>query len=293
MQPYEILESSFAKWIGVKHAISVNTGTAALHVTLAALGIGPGDKVLVPDFTYISTAWAVTYCGATPVFYLPDKFMKVGDDIKAIVVAHIYGVPERMALMNPGIPVIEDACEAHGAMIDGKMVGSLGTAGCFSFQASKIINSQEGGIITTNDDELAAKIRTMKSTANDGKYNHKYLAFNYRMPNAIAELALKSFSDVEKNLKRREEIWFIYDSYLRGVGKPWVEGQVAWVYPISEEVPWGREFFKSAQAQPPYNGPNVAPCGTVLPIDPGMSDEEVHALAQKVEKFIGRKYNYD
>jgi dTDP-4-amino-4,6-dideoxygalactose transaminase len=289
MEIYSKLEKEFAEFIGTKYAVSVNTGTAALHITLSALGIGRGDEVCVPNFTFISTAWAVTYTGAKPVFYNSIEDIKTTNKTKAIIVAHIYGVPENMDYVKKiagDIPIIEDACEAHGATFKGKKVGSIGLAGCFSFQASKIINSEEGGIITVNDKELADKIRIMKSTANDGNYRHSMLAFNYRMPNATASLALKSLRGVKTNLKKRERIWKWFHSVLGEYGKEWVAGQVAWVYPLYVDVPFGRRFFQAMTSQPMYGNKKNTYTGRVLPINPNMTKKQTVELAKKIKDEI-------
>lgn len=294
MQNYELLEKEFAAYIGTRYAVAVNTGTAALHLSLAAMGIGVGDEVLVPEFTFISTAWAVSYTGATPIFYngFADLNAKITERTKAIIPVHIYGTPVNMELVMMlarafNLRVIEDCCEAHGAEWKQQKVGSFGDVGCFSFQSSKIVNSEEGGIITTNNKELADKMRHMRTTANDGKYNHSCLAFNYRMPNTIAGLALKSFREIQKNLKRRKEIWELYNKKLKEWGIPWQEGQVAWVYPLRVNVPFGREFFKNMSAQPMYAGqPNAGPPGVVLPINPKMKDREVIELSEKIINHI-------
>lgn len=303
MEIYQKLEKEFAEWVGTRHAVSVNTGTAALHLSLVALGIGPGDEVLVPEFTFISTAWAVTYTGATPVFYgwddqlqpnLREAKRKITSKTKAIIVAHIYGIPVDLEeiLWMDSIHIVEDCCEAHGAESGGLKVGNIGITGCFSFQETKIIHSGEGGMIVTDNNALAEKLRMMKSTANDGSYRHSMLAFNYRMPNATAKLALKSLRGVNQSLDFRKTAWHIYEKYLAQYGMGWQEGQVAWVYPIFRAVPFGRPFFQTMSSQPMYgNLPNTAPIGTVLPIRDDMTLEDVEELAIKVATYLENNGN--
>lgn len=287
---YKLLEEEFSEYIGTKYGVAVNTGTAALHLSLAAMGIGAGDEVLVPEFTFISTAWAVSYTGATPVFY--DKTLPLTPKTKAVIVVHIYGIPEnmdewmRIAKLN-NLFLIEDCCESHGAEWNGKRVGSFGDVGCFSFQSSKIVSSEEGGMITTNSKHLYDKMQIMKSTANDGEYYHSILAFNYRMPETIAEMARQSFSHIKENLSKREHAWNVYDSFLKDYGHKWVKGQVAWVYPIFADVPFGRRFFQCMSSQPMYGGrKDISKNGRILPISVDMTDAEIRFIARKVATYI-------
>src|SRR5689334_11282289 len=162
-------EDGFAAALGVKHAVATVNGTTALHLALLANGIGPGDEVITVPFTFIASANAVLYCGATPVFVdiEPGSFNMDPDLIeaaitprtKAILPVHLYGnpadMPRIMAIAERhGLRVIEDACQAHGATIAGRKAGTFDT-GCFSFYPTKNITTAEGGIITTNDDEVA------------------------------------------------------------------------------------------------------------------------------------------
>ena len=173
MQAYERLEDIFSKFVGTKYAVSCNSGTAALHLSLLALGIGEGDEVIVPEFTMASTAFAVSYTGANPIF------VDCGDDYnidinlvhaaitiktKAIIATHVYGrVSDIEALKQHALPIIEDACEAHVAIVDGRYTGSLGNLGCFSFYRNKLVAAEEGGIVTTDNEELANKMRSFKN----------------------------------------------------------------------------------------------------------------------------------
>lgn len=205
VEPYEEFESQWAEFHGVKEAVACNTGTAALHLALAALGIGPGDEVIVPEFTMVACANAVFYTGAKPVFVDCDSTLNIDVDLlqeaitektKAIMVVHVYGRPcDMQAILEIAdtIPVIEDAAEAHGAIYDGKYVGTLGTIGCFSHYKNKIIAAEEGGSCITNDSKLAEKMRMLRSHAFDKEhtFNHQGLGFNYRMANSQATMLLK------------------------------------------------------------------------------------------------------
>ena len=173
-------EEKFAAWIGTKYAIATNSGTSALHVALLAAGIGKGDEVITTPFTFIATGNSIIYTGATPVFadidlktYTidPDSIEAlITDKTKAILPVQLYGQSADMDRINEiadkhGLKVIEDAAQAHGAMYKGKNVGALGDAGCFSFYPTKNMTTSEGGIITTDDEELAKRACIFRANA--------------------------------------------------------------------------------------------------------------------------------
>ncbi len=190
-------EQEFAAYCGTAHSIAVNTGTAALHLVLASLGVGPGDEVITVPHTFIATAEAISACGATPIFVDIDPVSYCMDPglieavitpkTRAIIPVHIYG---QMADMDAilevanrhGIPVIEDACQAHGAEYKGRRAGSLGIAGCFSFYPGKNLGAcGEGGAVTTDDAELAQKVRMWRDHGSRKKYEHQFAGHNMRM----------------------------------------------------------------------------------------------------------------
>jgi perosamine synthetase len=204
-----VFENAFASYCGVKHGIAVCNGTVALHLALTALGIGPGDEVIIPDFTMAASAFAVCYTGAKPVFVDAEKTTwninaglleaKVTSRTKAIMPVHIFGNPCDMGRVariaaKHGLVVLEDAAEAHGAEHGGKKVGSLGTIAAFSFFANKNITTGEGGMVVTNDDVLADACRYYKNICfplNEPRiYLHRDIGFNYRMSNLHAALGL-------------------------------------------------------------------------------------------------------
>lgn len=191
------LEEEFAAYCGTSHAIAVNTGTSALHLSLLAAGVGPGDEVITTPFTFVATAAAISYIGARPVFVDidpvtfnidPDQIERaITSRTRAIVPVHLYG---QMADMNPilqiaakhGLAVIEDACQAHGASYGGQRAGSMGISGCFSFYPGKNLGAcGEGGIIVTNDDKQAQQMRMLRDWGQDRRYHHVTQGFNYRM----------------------------------------------------------------------------------------------------------------
>ncbi len=200
MEIYQKLESEFAKFTEKKYAVALNSGTSALHLALLSLGIGKGDEVIVPDLTFVACAFAVTYTGAKPIFVDCDWAMNIDAELiekkitkktKAIMVVHLYGrkchMERIMAIAKKHkLKVIEDVSEAHGVKLSNCDIA------VYSLQSSKIINSQEGGILVTNNRNLTETVIHLKGLSNDGKYYHDVVGFNYRMPNATAELALQS-----------------------------------------------------------------------------------------------------
>lgn len=191
------LEQEFADYCNVKHAIAVNTGTSALHLSLLAAGVGPGDEVITVPFTFVATVSAICYTGATPVFVDVEPVTltmdpaqleaKITSRTKAIIPVHLYGqmadMDGIMAIADHyRIPVVEDACQAHGARYKGKRAGSIGASGCFSFYPGKNLGAcGEGGIAVTNSDEQAKTMRMLRDWGQEQRYHHLLKGFNYRM----------------------------------------------------------------------------------------------------------------
>jgi len=190
-------EQDFAAYCGVEFAQGVNSGTTALHMALLAMDVGPGDEVIVPAMTFVATAEAVRYTGATPVFVdiEPERFtldpQKLEEVItpktKAIIPVHLYGLMADMPAIcdiakKHGVMVLEDAAQAHGAELDGKRAGQWGDAACFSFYPGKNLGAcGEGGAIVTNNPELDNQVRILRDWGQEGKYNHVRQGFNARM----------------------------------------------------------------------------------------------------------------
>ena len=232
-----------------------DSGTTALHLALVAIGIGPGDEVIVPALTYIASANAVVYCGATPVFAdveadtlnldPADIEHRITERTKAIIPVHLYGHPADMtAIMaiaeRHGLTVIEDAAEAHGARVNGRPVGSLAHMGTFSFFGNKIVTTGEGGAVTTDDDELNARLRLLRGQGMDSnkRYWFSEIGFNYRMTNVAAAIGVAQLERIEQMLGRRREIAARYTELLApvaGITLP-VERpdarRVAWLYTV-------------------------------------------------------------
>jgi perosamine synthetase len=248
-------EEMFADFCGTRYAIATSNGTTALHLTLLALDIGPGDEVIVPSLTFIATANAVTYTGARPVFIDSEvETWNIDPDLlessitpktKAIIPVHLYGHPSNMdpileTARRYGLAVIEDAAEAHGARYKGTRVGSLGDLGIFSFYGNKIITTGEGGMIVTSRQDLNEKARILRDhgMSPDERYWHPMLGFNYRMTNLQAALGVAQMEKIDKILDIKKKIANTYKKELkniRGIKLPpkasWAEN-VFWLYSI-------------------------------------------------------------
>jgi perosamine synthetase len=227
-------EQAFAPQAGCDFAVPCASGTVALHLVLAALGLGPGDEVIVPAFTMIAVANAVRYTGASvklvdvePVTLNLDPALveaAVTPRTKAIVVVHTYGHPAQMHLLQRiarahNLYLIEDAAEAHGAEISNKRVGGFGLAGTFSFYANKIITTGEGGMVTTNDRRLAAMVRRLRDHAfhPERHFWHEHVGFNYRMTNLQAAVGLAQTERFDSIVVARRQLRTWYDERLGSV----------------------------------------------------------------------------
>ncbi len=227
----EEFEKEFARFIGTKYAVAVNSGTAALHVALLAHGIGEGDEVITTPFSFIATATSILFTGAKPVFAdidedtynlsVADVAKKLTRRTRAILPVDLYGHPcdmdgiTKIAQENDLI-LVEDACQAHGAEYEGKKVGSFGT-GCFSFYATKNIAIGEGGMITTNDEGIADRSRMIRTHGQRERYFHEILGYNYRMTDIAAAIGLCHLRKLEQlNGIRIENARFLTDS-LKGI----------------------------------------------------------------------------
>ena len=211
-------EDAFAADLGRKHGIAVANGTAALHIALLAHGITQGQEVLIPPLTFFATASTVLFCGAKPVFVDIDRASYNMDPTKvvgamtrktaAILPVHLYGQTAEMdpileAAAERGIPVIEDAAQAAGAEYHGKRAGKLGATACFSFYPTKNMTTGEGGMIVTDDDDVAAKSRLLRSHGEASKYQHVALGYNYRMTEIAAAIGLVQLRKLGGWVKQR------------------------------------------------------------------------------------------
>ena len=225
-------ENAFAKFCNTKYGITTSNGTTALHLALVAADIGPGDEVLIPSMTFVATANAVSYTGATPVFIdsemetwnlNPEKIKeKINSKTKAIIPVHLYGHPANMGIIMAlakkyNLLVLEDAAEAHGALYKGRKAGSIGDAGCFSFYGNKIITTGEGGMIVTNNKSFAEKVRMLRDhgASKKRKFYHPKLGFNYRMTNLQAALGLAQMGRINEFIERKISIARLYEKLLK------------------------------------------------------------------------------
>lgn len=211
-------EEKFAKWVGAKYAVATNSGTAALHVALLSCGIGPGDEVITTPFTFIATGNAIVYTGATPVFadidletynIDPDTIEDlITDKTKAILPVQLYGQSADMDKIREiakkhDLLVIEDAAQAHGAMYNDEKVGNMGYMACFSFYPTKNMTTSEGGMITTNNKELAEKARVFRAHGSNIKYKHDEIGYNFRSSDIAAAIGLAQLDKIDEFNEKR------------------------------------------------------------------------------------------
>lgn len=204
-------EGAFAAYVGASHAIAVNSGTAALIVAMQAHGIGPGDEVITTPFSFIASATSIIACGATPVFADIDPYdlnldpekaeAAITPRTKAVMPVHLFGHPARVEEFTDlceeyGLALIEDACQAHGAEHQGRRVGTYGT-GCFSFYPTKNMTTGEGGVITTNDDQVAARCRIIRNHGQERRYLHEHFGLNWRMTDLAAAIGTVQLGHLE------------------------------------------------------------------------------------------------
>lgn len=217
----EEFEEKWADYVGTDHAVAVSNGTTAIQLVLKAIGLQPGEEVIVPSLTFGSTATAVVHQACVPVFADIDRELYtldhtdlercLTDETAAIMPVHLYGHPAEMDEIRAfaddhDLYVIEDAAQAHGAAYKGQQVGSIGDAGCFSFYATKNITTGEGGIITTDDDEIAAELRMLRSHGMANRDEHVTLGYNYRMSDLNGAIGTAQVDRLDGFNERRREI---------------------------------------------------------------------------------------
>ncbi len=242
-------EREFAAYVGCRYGVAVTSGTTALHLAVAAAGIGPGDEVLVSASTNIATALAVIHNGALPVpvdsepvtWNLNLDLIEplVTPRTRAIIPVHLYGHPVDMdRLMDiarrHNLIVIEDCAESHGATVRGRMTGSFGDLNCFSFYANKIITTGEGGMVTTNDAAFAEKMRLLRNLAfTQPRFWHQLAGYNYRMTGFQAALGRAQFAKIESIIADKRRVAQTYNKYLRDI--PGIQ--------LPAELDWARNVY--------------------------------------------------
>ena len=240
-------EEAFSRYCNTLHGVAMNSGTAALHATLIALGIGKGDEVIVPSFTFFATASSVCMCGATPVFAdVEEETFNISPDsikehltkkTKAVIGVHLFGHPFAVRPVaqiceERGISLIEDAAQAHGAVYHGKKVGSFGVAGCFSFYPTKNMTAGEGGMVTTNDPALAERMRLFINHGQAEKYLHTCIGYNFRLTDIGAAIGIAQLHKLDTfNAQRRETAAYYNETINRtGIILPKIAPGVNHVY---------------------------------------------------------------
>jgi perosamine synthetase len=258
-------EELFAVYCDVPHGVACSSCTTGLHMTMVALGIGPGDEVIIPDFTLIVSANTVIQTGARPVLVdaHPKTWCidparieeKVTPRTKAIMAVHMYGHPCDMEAVSAvakrhGLLVIEDCAEAHGAEIRGRRVGSFGDAACFSFYGNKILTTGEGGMVLCSDAELARKLRLLRDQGFEHpRFVHRVMGFNYRLTNVQAAIGLAQTEKITEKVEKKREIARWYMEAFSGspdVELPWEAPgvkNVYWMYGVKlgDHYPQGRD----------------------------------------------------
>lgn len=232
-------EEEFKNYHSIEHAVATSSGTTALHVILEAMGIGAGDKVITTPFSFIATANAILYTGATPVFVDIDPLtynlapselataLQAHPEAKAVLVVHLFGLPADMeAILDLAlkykIAVLEDCAQAHGATYNGQMVGTFGKAAAFSFYPTKNITSGEGGMVLTGDPVIEEKVRILVNQGQRQRYCHELVGYNYRMTNLHAAIGLEQLKKLDLfNQQRLENAKFYQENIVNpAVQKP-------------------------------------------------------------------------
>lgn len=332
-------EEDFSSYLGLRYGVAVSSGTAALETAVAAAGIGKGDEVILPTFTIISCAIAVIRLGARPVLVDSDAETwnidtdqiesKITDRTKAIMPVHIYGHPVDMdPVMELSrkyrIKVIEDAAEVHGAEYKGQKAGSIGDVACFSFYANKIITSGEGGMVVTDNEEIAARARTYRNLCfrPEKRYYHTELGYNFRMTNLQAAVAVAQLEQIEKLIQIKRQNAALYKEYLTDlegiklpVEKEWAKN-VYWMYGIELKDSVGmdneelarrlkekgidtRPFFLGMHEQPVFHrmglfkgerypvAERLSRRGLYLPSGLALSQEQIKVVSEAMHDIVG------
>ncbi|WP_426490499.1 DegT/DnrJ/EryC1/StrS family aminotransferase [Hymenobacter sp. 102] len=233
-------ERDICEFTGAGHCVALSSGTAAIHLGLRLLGVGPGDEVLCPSFTFVATANPILYLGARPVFVdseaetwniCPERLREALEDMqrqnrrpRALIIVHLYGMPCRLrevlaVAAEFGVPVLEDAAEALGSRYAGQPLGTFGDVGVFSFNGNKILTTSGGGALVTNRPDWAEKVRFWATQARDAAphYQHSELGYNYRLSNLLAGIGRGQMELLADRVKKRREIYAWYQEHLHAI----------------------------------------------------------------------------
>lgn len=328
-------EDNFARHHDINYALTTSNGTTALHLALTALGIGPGDEVLVPDLTFAASANSVMHCGAHPVFVdVSPDYWNINPELieeaitpktRAIMPVHLYGHPCDMdpileVARKHNLFIVEDCAESLGARYKGKLVGTLGDVGCFSFFSNKIITTGEGGMVITHDPDLYDKMEVLRNHGmrKEKRYRHEVVGFNYRMTNLQAAIGLAQLEQIEKFLEKRRNIAEKYSELFQDIPgltlppeMPWAQN-ICWLYSILiDENKTGisrdslilelqrdgietRPFFYPLHQQPAFPdstrsfpvAQKLAYSGLSLPTSNLLSPVEIEKVCSKLKRVI-------
>uniref|UniRef100_A0A7V3N4S0 DegT/DnrJ/EryC1/StrS family aminotransferase n=1 Tax=candidate division CPR3 bacterium TaxID=2268181 RepID=A0A7V3N4S0_UNCC3 len=338
----EEFENRWAAYCGRKYGVAVANGTVALQVAVKALDIGPGDEVILPTFTIISCALAVIYSGAKPVLVDSDPEIwtmdvtkieeKITPNTKAIMPVHIYGHPVDMdpilsLAKRYKLKIIEDAAEAHGAEYKGKKCGSFGDISCFSFYANKIITTGEGGMVLTNDPDLAERAHSIRNLCfrKERRFYHSELGNNFRLTNLQAAIGLAQLERIDELIEKKRWIGEMYNKGLKGISgiklpveKSWAKN-VYWMYGIVLDESMGmdatefarrlrekgvdtRPFFLGMHEQPIFHkmslfkdehypvAERIARQGLYLPSGLTLTKQQIELVCKKVKEVLSKTY---
>ncbi len=331
----DLFENEFASFCDTKYGLSCSNGTVALHLPLIAYNLQAEDEVIVPTLTYIATANAVKYCGATPVFVDCEEDTwnmdplkieeKITEKTKGIIVVHLYGNPVDMdpimeIAKKYNLFVIEDAAEAHGAIYKGRKVGSIGHVGVFSLFGNKIITTGEGGMVVTNDKQLADKMRLLKGQGMDPerRYWFSVIGYNYRMTNIQAAIGLAQIENIDNHIQNRKRVSEWYKKFIKEMDLN-INIQtdckdstnVFWMFSVLlkensrvtrdelmgkllEDGIETRPVFYPLHQMPPYfedtmaykNSDKIAQSGLNLPSHGLLTEEDVEYICSCIKKYI-------
>jgi len=325
-------EEKFVKYIGVSHGIATTSGTTALEVVFRALGINPGDKVLTTPFSFIASANSIIYAGAIPIFADTDpdtynidpikaeEVLKTTLGIKAILVVHLFGrscdMEAFIALASKyNVKLIEDCAQCHGATWKGKTTGSFGDASCFSFYPTKNMTTGEGGMVLTNDDEIAQKCRLLINHGMEVRYYHDMIGYNYRMTNIAAAIGLCQLEKLPQMNEKRKKTAFFYNQNITNelitLPQP-IEGHAYHQYTVrvknklrdvfvgfltENKIGYGVFYPLTIPEQKCYaqygfetdypNADKLKAEVASLPIHPGLTEDEVSEVVRVVNEFKG------
>jgi perosamine synthetase len=328
-------EKNYARFAGVKHAVAVNTGTAALHSAMVAAGVKQGDEVILPSFTFVATAEAVAMAGGKPVFtdIDPDTYnispaeveKNVTKKTRAIVPVDLYGFPAdakpiREIADAHGLAVVEDAAQAHGATYEGKPAGVFADAACWSLYASKNITTGEGGVVTTDSDEVTETLRLLRTHGEKAKYASLMLGYNYRMSEIQAAIGVVQLAklpafvserranakrltkilgkterlQLPKETKDRQHSWYLYtvrlkdgdeaerNKILEKLKKKGIGAEAYYVHPV-HMMPYYRESFGSRRLP---ETEKAAKQVFSLPIHPSVTEEQVDYIGKTLLNLL-------